>query len=331
MTKLGVAITAAVVTVLAAEFLRHRKRALPAYGWVALAALLAAEWLMFRKVEPVATYFTPMAWTCWIFLTDAAVRAITGRSRLSRAPEVSGRGPEASGRGHEVSGRGAGELGMMALLSIPLWLIFEAYNLRLDNWTYAGLPENFFARYFGYGWAFATITPAIFVTADLIESFGWFAKPAKAIKFSPAALRWMTVAGAVMLAAPLLVPMPAVAYLFVLVWLGFIFLLDPVNYRLRLPSLIGDLAEGRRGRLYSLLLSGWVCGWLWEFWNYWAAARWLYIFPMFQDIKIFEMPAPGYFGFPPFALECFTMYVTARWLIGGMKRTPVSATHMVER
>lgn len=78
MTKLGVAITAVIVTILVAEFLRHRKRALPAYGWVALAALLAAEWLMFRKVEPVATYFTPIAWTCWIFLADAAVRAISG-------------------------------------------------------------------------------------------------------------------------------------------------------------------------------------------------------------------------------------------------------------
>ncbi|MGH9816562.1 MAG: hypothetical protein ACRD6I_10840 [Candidatus Acidiferrales bacterium] len=313
MTKLGAAITAAIVTILVAEFLRYRKRALPVHGWVALAALLAAEWLMFRKVEPVATYFTPIAWTCWIFLAHAAVRAITGGSRLARGPEA--------------WGRGARELGMVALLSIPLWLIFEAYNLRLENWTYVGLPQNFVARYFGYGWAFATITPAILVTADLIESFGWFAKPAKPKKFSPTALRWMTVAGAVMLAAPLVAPLPAAAYLFALVWLGFIFLLDPVNYRLRLPSLIGDLAEGRRGRLYSLLISGWVCGWLWEFWNWWAAARWLYIFPMFQDIKIFEMPAPGYFGFPPFALECFTMYVTAAWLVGGMK--PASSRQAV--
>jgi len=31
--------------------------------------------------------------------------------------------------------------------------------------------------------------------------------------------------------------------------------------------------------------------------------------------KIFEMPLPGYFGFPPFALECFTMYVLVRRLV----------------
>ena len=35
-----------------------------------------------------------------------------------------------------------------------------------------------------------------------------------------------------------------------------------------------------------------------------------------QDFKVFEMPLPGYLGFPPFALECFTMYVFVRGLLG---------------
>src|SRR5207245_10691856 len=95
-----------------------------------------------------------------------------------------------------------------------------------------------------------------------------------------------------------------------------LFLLDPINRRLDLPSFTGDLARGYRARLYSFLFSGWVCGWLWEFWNYWANAKWLYTFPMFQKWKIFEMPAPGYLGFPVFALECFAMYVTAEWVLG---------------
>ena len=45
------------------------------------------------------------------------------------------------------------------------------------------------------------------------------------------------------------------------------------------------------------------------------AAKWHYIFPMFQQWKIFEMPAPGYLGFLPFALECFVMYVSASALL----------------
>jgi len=31
-----------------------------------------------------------------------------------------------------------------------------------------------------------------------------------------------------------------------------------------------------------------------------------------ERFKIFEMPLPGYFGFPAFALECFTMFVFLR-------------------
>jgi len=73
--------------------------------------------------------------------------------------------------------------------------------------------------------------------------------------------------------------------------------------------------------LYSLFVSGWVCGWLWEFWNYWAAARWQYTFPIFQSWKIFAMPAPGYLGFLPFALECSVMVVFARWLIEKLARS----------
>ena len=129
----------------------------------------------------------------------------------------------------------------------------------------------------------------------------------------------MVVFGAACLVAPLVMPQHVARYLFVLVWLGVVFLLDPINHRLGLPSLLGDLAAGRRSRFYSLLISGWVCGWLWEFWNYWAAAKWHYIFPMFQNWKIFEMPIPGYLGFLPFALECFVMYVAAARALGLIK------------
>ena len=33
-----------------------------------------------------------------------------------------------------------------------------------------------------------------------------------------------------------------------------------------------------------------------------------------ENLKIFEMPLPGYLGFPAFALECFTMFVFVRGL-----------------
>ena len=293
MTTLGLFFTFLTGAVLVIEFFRHRCFRLPHYGWAGIAILAAAEWLMFHQVDPVATYFTPIAWTGYILLADAAVHAITGHSRLRDTPA---------------------EFAKMALLSIPLWLIFEGYNLRLQNWTYLGLPLNRALALLGYGWSFATITPGILETADLVEAFGWF-QPAPPVRFSVPAQAVMLALGSACVALPLALPQATAAYVFALVWVGFIFLLDPINYRLRLPSILGDFAAGRRGRFYSLLISGFICGWLWEFWNYWAAAKWHYIFPMFQQLKIFEMPAPGYLGFLPFAVECFVMYVTASWLV----------------
>jgi hypothetical protein len=293
MTSVGLAITFATIAILVIGFLRLRQTRLAAYGWAGLIGLIAAEWLMFYGVQPVATYFTPIAWSCYILVADAAVLALRGRSRL-----------------HDESGQFA----CVALLSVPLWLIFEGYNLRLQNWTYTGVPTAWPLALLGYGWSFATITPGIFETADLIESFGWFST-ATPVKFSRALQLRMIIFGAICLLLPLITPQTIAARLFFLVWIGFVFLLDPINYRLGLPSLIGDFVRGRRSRFYSLLASGFVCGWLWEFWNYWAAAKWHYIFPMFQEWKVFEMPIPGYLGFLPFALECFVMYTTTAWLL----------------
>src|SRR5712692_1832335 len=104
MVKLGVAFTAAMVAILVAEYLRHRTRPLPAHGWLGLAALAGAEFLMFRGIEPVATYFTPIAWTAYILVADAAVFSLRGHSRLRDAPR---------------------QFGQVALLSVPLWLLFE--------------------------------------------------------------------------------------------------------------------------------------------------------------------------------------------------------------
>jgi tetratricopeptide (TPR) repeat protein len=299
MVKLGVILFACTAAIMVAEFFTRRRRPFPVYGWIGLISLAIGEWLMFRGVEPVATFFTPIAWTAYALIADAAVFAIRGRSRLRNAPV---------------------QFARLALLSVPLWLIFEAYNLRLGGWTYGGgIPLSLPARLLGYAWAYATIWPGIFLTADLIKAFGWWHDSARPIIFWPAAQRAFIVIGVIFLIVPVILPRSTGSFLFGAVWVGFIFLLDPINFRLGLPSFEADLASGRRGRFFSFLISGFVCGWLWEFWNFWAAAKWNYIFPIMQKEKIFEMPVLGYLGFLPFALECFVMYYFAAWLLGWEK------------
>jgi hypothetical protein len=266
--------------------------------WIGLAIMIVSEAATLAQVEPFWSWNTPICWTGFILFADAVVWRARGSSWIRSAPR---------------------EFALLALASIPLWLIFEGYNRVIHNWHYVGLPENDALRYFGYAWSFATIWPAIFEGADLIgvirrpDTAGRPDGSNRAALAAPPALPAAAVAaGAVMLASPFLMG-PAVApYLAAPVWLGFILLLDPINARLGGESLWLDWRAGRRDRLVNLVLSGFLCGGLWEFWNYWSRSKWHYTVPIMEHVKIFEMPLPGYFGFPAFALECFAMYVFVR-------------------
>jgi hypothetical protein len=268
---------------------------LPVHAWVGLALFALSEAAMLAHVEPFWTWHTPFAWTGYILLLDGIVYSLRGSSWLTA---------------------NFSEFVFLAIVSIPLWVVFEGYNLLIENWHYINLPENLFVRYFGYAWAFATISPGIFLTAELVSALrGSLPRRSAPREGGTGDSRLSTVdyvsiaAGAAMLLWPLAWPSP---YLAAPVFLGFIFLLDPLNARAGDESLLRDLRAGQYDRLINLLVAGVICGGLWEFWNFWARAKWIYTVPILGDIKIFEMPVLGYFGFPPFALECFAMYVFVR-------------------
>jgi hypothetical protein len=210
---------------------------------------------------------------------------------------------------------------------VPLWVVFELYNkYSIHNWHYIGLPESIPLRYFGYAWSFATILPALFETGDLISSLRDRRAPmdraAAPPRHKPGPLGWLSVlSGALMLAVPILYPSP---YLAAPVFLGFAFLLDPLNAMTGAESILGDLRQRHYGRLINLLLAGLVCGFAWELWNYRAGGKWIYSVPILPNLRLFEMPLPGYLGFPPFAVECFVMYIWVRAFIWRSAARPVS-------
>jgi hypothetical protein len=267
-------------------------------AWIGLALMIGSETATIARIEPFWSWNTPIAWTGFILFADSIVWRARGNSWMR-------------------SNRG--EFCLLAVLSIPLWLVFEGYNQIIHNWYYVGLPEHFALRMFGYAWAFATIWPAIFEAAELVAVWrgerGFVPSPPalSAHPAHPALPALSLAAGALMLASPFLVPSPLAPYMAAPVWVGFIFLLDPINARLGGESLlVAGPGRNSRDRLTNLVGGGLLCGLLWEFWNYWSRTKWHYSVPIMADVKLFEMPVPGYLGFPAFALECFTMYVFVR-------------------
>jgi hypothetical protein len=268
----------------------NRKNSFPLrlHGWIGLGIIGVSEIALFAGGSFISTYFTPLVWSGYLLFVDSLVYKKMEASLILDRPK---------------------EFALMLPLSIGFWLIFEFYNLYLKNWHYVGLPEGIFLRWMGYAWAFATIWPAILITAEALE--GWrppYPRRMKAFKVQRKYIFIFVALGTLCLISPL-ISSPAIAqYLAAPVWLGFIFLLDPCNYLLGGKSLLGDLEKGSPRLLCNLFLSGMICGILWEFWNYWAGAKWHYTVPVLDHVKIFEMPILGYLGFPPFAVECFVMY-----------------------
>jgi hypothetical protein len=276
-----------------------------AYGWFGLVLLAVSEYCMLRRIEPFHSWFYSFAWWSYILLADNLLLKLRGTSVLTTRRR---------------------ELAAMFPLSVAIWLVFEAFNFVLQNWAYKGVPAELWLRWPGYTLAFATVLPGVFITSELVAHTirrGSGDRPVTEFESSgpghagvPAL---MVLAGASMTIAPLIWP----RYFFPAVWVGPIFLLDPFLEMVGRRSLFRACREGDASRLWSLLAGGLACGILWEFWNFWAAAKWVYSVPFFDRWKIFEMPALGFLGFPPFAVECWILYHLLDGIRERSRRAPV--------
>lgn len=254
------------------------------------AALPAPSDLLERLARWTATFMTPICWTGYLLACDALL-TLCGGSPARRCPR---------------------RFAACVILSVPVWLVFEAVNaISLNAWIYHGLPDHPVVRYFTFAIAFATICPAMFMTAELLSRFGLGKLRGPALRTGRAAETVLVLLGVACLVFALLAQDPVGAFG---VWLAFTLLLDPVNRRLGAPSILADWQDGRWGRTAALVTAAVVCGLFWEFWNYWAIGKWTYNLPFLgplEDIRYFEMPVIGMTGYVPFGIECWVMYQIA--------------------
>ena len=260
------------------------KKAFPLHGFLGIVLLILSEFLSFKKVDPFYSWFYCFAWWSYILTIDAVIYRVKGNSLIVNRTK---------------------EFFLMIPWSTFLWLIFEAANLSLKNWYYINLPHSGLERWLGYGIAYGTVLPGLFETTELLESLGLFKRSlSRRTSISRLTHIGLVLLGAICLASSVLIP----HYFFSLIWVGFIFLLEPFNYRFGGKSLLKDLEEGRPRKIYLLLMAGLICGFLWEFWNVGALTKWIYTVPFFEEWKGFEMPFLGFLGFPPFAIQAYVMY-----------------------
>ena len=249
--------------------------------------VLSTGLILRYKVEPLQYFFYLISWWSYIIFADT-VLSLREKKFL-------------------VLNR---DLPFLIVISCGFWCIFEITNLRIQNWFYINLPEGTYQRYTGYLLAFGTVIPAIYVTKEIIRRLVGEAKIMKPLRTDKYPL-YSSLLGSGAFFLLCLWPL----YCYALAWIFLAFILDGYNYQKGYASFMRDFEGGVAGNLIATLLSGLACGIIWETWNYWSVAKWVYTVPFFEYIKIYEMPVVGYIGFPIFSLEvvAFVNFLNGLW------------------
>ena len=118
-------------------------------------------------------------------------------------------------------------------------------------------------------------------------------------------------------------------------WVGFILVVEPLNYRISLlenpddrrglKSVLRDLQLGDVSFFYQLLAAGFTCGILWESWNAENMAHngfiWHYTIPLYEklslNINLGAMPILGFLGYPLLIWEAYAMWQLVKWILHG--------------
>jgi hypothetical protein len=196
---------------------------------------------------------------------------------------------------------------LLFLISAPSWWLFEAFNLRLMNWYYRG-AEVFTPIEFTF-WStlsFTTVLPAVFGSAELVSSFGFWKVigPGPRIRPDRKTTLIFFCLGWVMLG--LMWVWPNIFFPFV--WISVFFIIEPLNVWMGNRSLTEYTQKGNWRPVLALWLGVLLTAFFWEMWNYFSFPKWVYRIPWGGCCHIFEMPLLGYGGYLPFSLELFALY-----------------------
>lgn len=266
----------------------RRRYSFPWWGWAAVTWVGVwwfVAWTRLPWFAPVQRFtFFPL-WTGFIATACALTWARTGHRSVLMRPRRA--------------------LPLFAI-SAAFWWVFEWLNRFVHNWHYLGV-EDFGAIAYAVhaSVCFSTVLPAVFAVRECLDSFHGFGTVAA---HGPA-WRWLNaratgigfvVIGVVGLGLTGIRPQEFYAA----VWLAPLLLACGEGLIRRERGFWTELACGDWRSVAAWAIAALVCGFWWEMWNVFSAAKWIYTVPYVERWHLFEMPALGYAGYLGFGLEC---------------------------
>src|SRR5437868_3086562 len=188
-------------------------------GLVLLAVCWPLNWML--PGVRTAYLFFPL-WLGYIFVVDALVWMSAGNSFWSRSRK---------------------DFVLLFCLSAPVWWLFELINLRTANWEYLGrdlfspLQFNLLCTL-----SFSVVVPAVFETAELIQTFRWtkHLRSGPRVHGTAPILVALFIVGLGMLIS--LLVWPRIFYPFT--WVSLVFIFEPINHWTGRPHFLQKLRVG---------------------------------------------------------------------------------------
>jgi hypothetical protein len=276
----------------------------PIWFWIGAALTLFFWWLMWTRVTPfddlVYYAFSPLWWGFILALDGLVYRRSGGNSLLATKPAT---------------------FVISAVVSLVGWCYFEYYDyFALGTWYYPNstMPElSHETVVIIFLVAYTTVWPAIFEWYTLLNTCPKLASRysnGPKLSLNGNLLLW---GGFVLVTAMVFFPHP----LFWVVWIGTLAIFAGMLIRLNIWTPFSALAQGNWGPMILIALGTLFNGLFWELWNYGSAHPalpvtnpnyWVYDVPYVNVIHIFsEMPLLGYFGYMPFGLMAWVMFIWA--------------------
>ena len=288
---------------------------LPIWFWVG-AFLNVVSWIamwgQFSWLGSAVQYtFVPLWWGFILVIDGLVYRRTGGDSLLSTYPRF---------------------MLALVLMSVVGWFLFEYYNyFIMQNWYYPdshSIMPSVPVRIFWFALSYTVVWPAIFEWYWLLGTFKFmkrrYTNGPKLTFLQPGLftkkkfLFWLGVFVVGMLLTFGFGIMPYA--LFWALWLGPLLLLASalaiVDYG---DAYTIPISNGNWTRVILFALASLANGVFWECWNFWSSPAnphyWKYEIPYMDKFHIFEMPVLGFFGYIPFGLLCWVLFLLAHDLL----------------